>query len=117
MTRIWAKVIRDHKISMELVRNLAPTRHLDPILSAGREPAAPAQALSDAGFYTQLTELCKELDLACPAVMQKHLRDFRAFGRVVFRPADFMEPVGFDSFELERIEEKKKDSKVTYYSY
>lgn len=109
--RIWAKVIKEHKIQKELVRDFLPAQLVSGT-DAGEEQNSFAMS-----FYSRLTEICKELDVSCPAVLQKHLRDFQKFRRVVFRPADFMEAVDFDRFELEGIEEKKKDSKVTYYTY
>lgn len=87
--RIWAKVIRAQRIADDLVREFG---------------ARPSDA---EGWNAVLTELCKPLDLSRPVLLQKHVRDLAQFGRVVFRPADFMESVSFDRFELEIFSEKK----------
>lgn len=59
-----------------------------------------------------LIELCKPLDLACPVLLNKHVTELKRFSRTVFFPADFMESVDFDRFEIEIFPEKKKDVHV-----
>jgi len=61
------------------------------------------------GWEEILTDLCKPLDLSRPVMMKKHVRDLLQFRRTVFYPADFMEGVDFDRFEIEIFPEKKKD--------
>ena len=63
--------------------------------------------LSDADLHSALKALCYELDLACPVVLSKHLRDMASFSRAAFLPGDFIEPVDFDKLEIEIIPEKK----------
>lgn len=46
-------------------------------------------------------KLCHELDIARPVILSKHTRELAVFGHTVFYPADFMEPVAFDRFEIE----------------
>lgn len=46
-------------------------------------------------------KLCHEMDIARPVILSKHVRDLETFGHTVFYPADFMEPVRFDRFEVE----------------
>ncbi len=55
-----------------------------------------------------LKDLCYELDLACPVLLQKHRRDLNDFGRAIFKSDDFMEPITFDRFELEILRDKKR---------
>ena len=47
------------------------------------------------------SKLCHKLNLSRPVILKKHVRDLEQFGHTVFFPADFMEPVDFDRFEIE----------------
>ena len=62
------------------------------------------------GWSSLLHELCQDLDLCRPVVLRKHVNDLARFSRVVFKPADFIESVDFDEFEIEVLSEKKKRS-------
>ena len=95
--RIWAKVIEDHKIMRETVREFSSARPSD----------------LD-GWSVLLHELCQDLDLGRPVILRKHVNDLKQFSRVVFKPADFIESVDFDEFEIEIISEKKKRSTDPY---
>ena len=57
-----------------------------------------------------LNAACAALDLSRPVLLTKHVNDFNSFGRAVFKPDDFMEPVSFSRFELELLREKKEKS-------
>ena len=46
-------------------------------------------------------KLCHDLNLSRPVILSKHVRDLEQFGHTVFYPADFLEPVNFDRFEIE----------------
>ena len=94
--KIWAKVIQHHKIVNEAVREF---------------PARPSDAQ---GWNAVLTDLAKPLDLARPVLLNKHVQELAKFNRTVFSPADFIESVSFDRFELEIFPEKKKDANVAY---
>lgn len=94
--KIWAKVIKHHKTINEAVREF---------------PARPSDAQ---GWNSVLTELVKPLDLARPVLLNKHVQELAKFNRTVFSPADFIESVSFDRFELEIFPEKKKDTNVEY---
>ena len=61
-----------------------------------------------------LHELCQDLDLCRPVILRKHVNDLARFSRVVFKPADFIESVDFDEFEIEVLSEKKKRSTDPY---
>lgn len=54
-----------------------------------------------------LDGLCRSLDIAHPVWLGKHSREMEAFGRTVFFGDDFIEPIAFDTFELEYIAEKR----------
>ena len=47
------------------------------------------------------SRLCRKLNLSRPVILSKHVRDLTVFSHTVFYPADFMEPVDFDRFEIE----------------
>lgn len=46
-------------------------------------------------------ELCHELDLSRPIILQKHIDDFNKFSHTYFKPRDFVESVDFDRLEIE----------------
>lgn len=63
-----------------------------------------------------LTELCKPpLDLAVPLLLPKHIAELEKFSRTVFKAGDFMEPISFDSLEIEIFPEKKKETHAEYF--
>ncbi len=95
--KIWAKIIKNHKIINEAVREFASAR--------------PSDA---EGWHPVLTELCKPMDLACPVLLEKHVSELQRFSRTVFSQADFIETISFDRFEVEIFPEKKKETKVEY---
>ena len=95
--KIWAKVLKNHKIVNEAVREFSLAR--------------PSDA---EGWNRVLVDLCKPLDLACPVLLNKHVQELAQFSRTVFSQSDFMENVSFDRFEIEIFPEKKKDTKVEY---
>ena len=95
--RIWAKVLTEHKIMRETVREFSSARPSD-----------------SEGWSVPLHELCQDLDLCRPVILRKHVNDLKQFSRVVFKPADFIESVDFDEFEIEVLSEKKKKSTDPY---
>ena len=66
------------------------------------------------GWSGPLHELCQDLDLCRPVILRKHVNDLKQFSRVVFKPADFIESVDFDEFEIEVLTEKKKRNTDPY---
>lgn len=95
--RVWGKVLINHKIRLDTVGEY---------ISYG---------VPDEGKWEEIIhDLCQQLDLSRPVLLEKHFRDLRQFSRVVFKADDFMEPVDFDRFEVELIQEKKKRSKDPY---
>jgi len=95
--KLWAKVLKNHKITQEAVREFSLAR--------------PSDA---EGWNGVLVDLCKPLDLACPVLLEKHVRELAQFSRTVFTQADFIENVSFDRFEIEIFPEKKKDMQVEF---
>lgn len=61
-----------------------------------------------ASFSDALADICRDLDLSKPLILEKHVGEMRQFNRTVFYPDDFIESVSFDSFEIEKIVTKKK---------
>ncbi len=94
--KIWAKILKQHKIIKEAVREF---------------PARPSDAQ---GWLFVLTELAKPLDLACPVLLKKHEQELARFNRTTFSQMDFIESVSFDRFEVEIFPEKRKDKHVEY---
>ncbi len=45
----------------------------------------------------------EKLDISRPMILDKHVRDFRQFGIVVFQKTDFIEPVSFDRMVVEAL--------------
>lgn len=84
MFRIWAKVYEDDRIAKQTTYE--------------RE-----EKFSYASFFRYLTEICGELDVPTPLLMKTHLFNYAKFNCVVFKPADFMEPVAFQKLVLENI--------------
>ncbi|MBR3382473.1 MAG: hypothetical protein IKG85_05495 [Clostridia bacterium] len=82
--KLWGKIRKDdHTVSDEVV-------------------AVHAKHAYEVGDWTEpMTELCRKLNLSRPVILKKHVRDLEQFSRAVFSPADFMEPVDFDRFEVE----------------
>ena len=95
--KIWAKVLQDHRIINETVREFPSARPSDM-----------------EGWSGPLHELCQDLDLCRPVILRKHVNDLKQFSRVVFKPTDFIESVDFDEFEIEILPEKKKKSTNPY---
>ena len=82
--KVWGTIHKDNRIIAR-----ADGR------SAAEDPAA---ALMEC-----MEQIYKELDMAEPVWISKHARDLSRFGRTKFLPSDFIEPVNFDSFEIEYI--------------
>lgn len=52
-------------------------------------------------FFDMLKNLCQELNIPTPVLLDKHVYDFNLFHISIFRPDDFLEPVNFQRFVLE----------------
>ncbi len=89
--KIWAKVLKHHKIMQEAVREF------------------PARPLDAQEWGQLIAQIVKPLDLASPVLLSKHVQELHRFNRTWFTQADFIESISFDRFELEIFPEKKKD--------
>lgn len=98
--RIWAKTIKEHKIQTEVVQEFALAR--------------PSDLL---GWTEIISDLCQQLDLARPVILNKHISELEKFSGTTFRASDFLESISFDRFVLEIFPEKKKDNSPGYDAY
>ena len=88
--RLWALIRIDHRITADTMID------------------CPDTLASDQDAITAfIGEAAAALDLARPVILSKHFKEIREFGRTIFKPADFMEDVPFDRFEVELIYDKK----------
>ena len=88
MPRLWAKIIKKHRIE--------------------RQSTAPC-AFSE--VEDALTELCHEFDIPRPLWLNKHYREFEEFRRTQFLPEHFMEDVSFQRLDIEFLEDDGKTRK------
>ena len=82
MPRLWARIIRKHRIERQ---GTCESRFED---------------VDDA-----LTELCREFDIPRPIWLDKHRREYEEFRRTVFLPEHFMEDVPFQRLEIEFLDD------------
>lgn len=59
-------------------------------------------------FKSAVSGICYKFDLSKPVILNKHINEMALFNRTVFSPDDFIESVSFDSFEIEKIVNRKK---------
>ena len=85
MPRLWARIIRKHRIE--------------------RQDTAECDF---AGVEDALTELCHGFDIPRPLWLNKHYREFEEFRRTQFLPEHFMEEVPFQRLEIEFLEDGDK---------
>ncbi len=64
-----------------------------------------------------LTKPCQALDVSRPIVLDKHVIDMNRCGRAVFRRAEFMDAVSFDSLEIESLPEEGKERSKPRHMY
>jgi len=55
-----------------------------------------------------IIKVCEHFDLTKPIIVGKHHSEIERFYRTIFYPDDFIEPVPFDTLEIEILKEKKK---------
>ncbi len=84
MFRIWAKLLEDGRISKQYTFE------------------SDAQ-FSYSDFFAYLSEICEKLDIPTPVLLKPHIFQYAKFRHVVFRPSDFIEPLGYDRLVLENI--------------
>ena len=82
--KVWARVRRDNKTVAQHTVEIEEK-----------------EASQVADWAEPLGELCHELNLSRPVILNKHIRDLLNFSHTAFRPGDFMEKVDFDRLEIE----------------
>lgn len=87
--KLWGTIKNNHKIIKDFVTEIDIPK-------------------GEAAFLSGLKEICAEFDLSMPVVLSKHLDELDKFNRTVFKSQDFLEPINFDSFEIEIFDIKKK---------
>ncbi|NLW20499.1 MAG: hypothetical protein GXY84_03890 [Clostridiales bacterium] len=55
----------------------------------------------DGDWQQAMAAACRELDIAVPLVVARHLRDFEDYRQLRFLPEHFLESVPFDRLEVE----------------
>lgn len=91
MIKIWVRIIKNNKIIDE---NMQEIYDDEPSISL---------------YLDTLRDICYELDLEYPVVLNKHKLDMVNFCLVKFLPEDFMDRVEFDRLEIEIFIEKDED--------
>lgn len=87
--KVWAATREHDKIIRDIVIEL-PT------------------ASTEEEWNEALAVICRELDLARPILLKKHLNELSSFRHTAFLPSDFMESVDFGKFTVQLFPEKKK---------
>ncbi len=55
-------------------------------------------------FLDYVSAGCYKLDEPTPVMLKKHIMDFAKYHMAVFKPADFIESVGFDKMIVENLD-------------
>ena len=84
MVKIWAKTMKNHKITRQ-------------------EVYFAVEKYASDRFFTYLTDCCVLLDVEVPVVLDVHRKNFEKFHHVKFLPSDFMDRVDFDYLLLEDV--------------
>lgn len=82
--KVWGRVRRNNKTVAECVIEIT---------------AKSSAEIRD--WSEPIGEICHELDLSRPIILEKHIADFYKFSHANFNPTDFVEQVMFDRLEIE----------------
>jgi len=82
MIRIWAKTIKNHRITKSFI--------YESIDNFSRET-----------FYLHIQEICHKMDIPSPVIIDFHINNYVNFNNCAFLPRDFVESIGFDKFTVE----------------
>lgn len=86
MFKIWAKTIKNHKITGSYLYH-------------------SADKFDTNDFLQYMTEICHEMDIPTPVILSAHIRNYSVFNIAKFRKADFVESVPFDMLQIENASE------------
>lgn len=82
MIRIWAKTLKNDKITRQFVYE--------------------RDGLTDYSlFFDYVRDICDALDIPTPVIIKTHLFNYAKYNTLKFTPADFVEKVDFDKLVLE----------------
>lgn len=87
--KLWAKTIRDEKITRDVVYEYEHATNLDE-------------------FSAVLRGVCETLDIPTPVVTRVNFNHYTLFNNTRFKERDFVEHIDFDMFELEAVPDKTK---------
>ena len=82
MVKIWAKTLKDDKITRDLMFKLF-------------------EKFDKEKFMEYLVEICYDLDIPTPVLLKTHINHFDKFNIVRFKTGDFVESIDFDILVLE----------------
>ncbi len=82
MIKIWAKVLKEHKIIKSYVYEEFAT-------------------MDWSRFPDVVMDICGELDIPTPVIIKTHIFNYAKFRTVKFKADDFVESVDFDTLVLE----------------
>jgi len=82
MTKIWAKIMVNHRVKKSLVHNCG------------------AQVTEET-FYDNVREICESLKISTPVVIKTYAENFLEFNTFKFKQRDFLEEIPFDFLVLE----------------
>lgn len=88
--KLWGIIKKNHKITNDMIVEIDET-------------------LSEEALVSALKEICVDFDICVPVILSKHTGELTKFNRTVFKAVDFIEPIKFDTFEIEIFDKKKKD--------
>lgn len=85
MKKIWGKILENHKIIADFVLKL------------------DAFCIDD--LYEYLKEICYNLKIETPILLNKHINQFEEYNMTKFSKDDFVDHTNFDSFIIEYFED------------
>lgn len=85
MKKMWAKILKNHKIIKDVILNL--------------EENFDAENL-----YEPLKDVCCELKIETPIILNKHIKQMEEYSTTRFVNVDFIDLIDFDSLIVEVFE-------------
>ncbi len=82
MDKLWAKIMKNHKIISSY------TLTLNDDFDANK-------------FFTPLSEICYNLKIETPVILNKHIHQMEEYGTTKFSKSDFIDSINFDSLVIE----------------
>ncbi len=87
MLRIWARTIKDNKISRSYIYE-------------------SIDSFNEDKFFMHIERICHEIDIPTPAILKSHINNYVDFNNAVFLPRDFVESIDFEQFIIENAQLK-----------